>query len=44
VEYELVKFENGAEHRGMYEYPFQIKLPDEVQQSIMIQVSERNAS
>mmetsp|Transcript_20783 Transcript_20783/g.25421 ORF Transcript_20783/g.25421 Transcript_20783/m.25421 type:complete len:175 (+) Transcript_20783:669-1193(+) len=28
----------------MYEYPFQIKLPHEVQQSIMIQVSERNAS
>ena len=28
----------------MYEFPFSIDLPEEVQQSVMVQLGERNAS
>jgi hypothetical protein len=44
VEYKIADFPQGADHRGMYEFPFAIDLPEEVQQSVMVQLGERNAS
>ena len=41
IEYTLANFEgSGQNHRGMYEYPFQIDLPPEFAHCVMVQVGE----
>ena len=39
VEYKIADFGGGESHHGMYEFPFSINLPPEVQQSVMVKMS-----
>ena len=36
VEYTLATFEEGVHAEGMMEFPFSIKLPEEVDESLMV--------
>ena len=42
VEYKIADFGAGEGHHGMYEYPFSIDLPPEVQPSVMVKMSQSN--
>ena len=42
VEYKIADFGAGEGHLGMYEYPFSIDLPPEVQPSVMVKMSQSN--
>ena len=44
VEYELSSFEPGMSMHGMMEFPFSIRLPEEVTESLMINFGVRSAS
>ena len=44
VEYTLATFEDGIVAQGMMEFPFSLKLPEEVEESLMVNFGQRSAS